>query len=99
MGSMVLARPSPITGRSAVSNLRSRGRLASSGRSSSSENSRSRTSLAAASMSTPQPKRRVTSAVPSTEVDSISSSPGVAATACSTGRVTSSSMVSGAAFS
>ena len=56
-------------------------------------------SLAAASRSVPQVKVTRTLLFPSDEMEETSSTPGTALMACSTGRVTSSSISSGLAFS
>ena len=84
-----------MIGAFAASNLKTTGGSASSGSRPRMRSSRDRRSLAASFRSVPQPKFSRIWLVPSCDVDVTSSRPAIAATACSTGRVTSSSISSG----
>jgi hypothetical protein len=82
-------------GMAVESNLKMIGGSASSGSRPRTRSMRVRTSSAASLRSLPHTKLRRTMALPSDEVDSTRSSPATALTACSMGRVTSSSISSG----
>ncbi len=77
------------------SNLNRRGRSASSGSRGMTRSRRSRTSAAAVSRFVPQAKDSCTLLEPSEETEVISSTPGTAAMASSTGRVMSCSTIGG----
>ena len=98
MGSRSADAPRMRIGKLEGSNFRSLGRSTSSGRAEIMRSSRSRTSLEASSRSVPQVKEMRTLLLPSEDVEEISSTPGTAARASSTGRVISSSISSGLAL-
>ncbi len=90
-----LSTPTPMIGMADASNLNRIGASASSGRRPRTRSTRLRTSSAASARSVPHAKFRRTVELPSDEVALICSSPATALTACSIGRVTSSSISRG----
>ena len=85
----------PMIGIEVESNLNTVGASASSGMRPRTRSTRVRTSSAASLRSVPHAKLRRTLALPSDYVESTRSRPATALTACSMGRVTSSSISSG----
>ena len=94
-GSRSPSSPRNMIGALAASNLKMTGGSASSGSLPRIRSSRDRRSSAASLRSVPQPKFSRIWLVPSWEVETTSSSPAMAATVCSSGRVTSSSISRG----
>ena len=94
-GSKLPSTPMPMMGMEVESNLKMVGGSASSGRRPRTRSMRVRTSSAASLRSVPQVKLRRTLALPSPDVELIWSRPATALTACSMGRVTSSSISRG----